>query len=126
VLPTRHPLAGPDGVLLDVARLDRSGRMSVRGLLKALGWRAGQKVDVDVVDGAVVFRSTATGRHAIGGRGELVVPAAVRQLCSIHTDQPVLLAAYPPVDLIIIHTVATVARLLADRHLHLLGGSDGG
>jgi hypothetical protein len=38
--PLRLPTdSGPDAALLDIARLDRSGRIHARTLLEALGWR---------------------------------------------------------------------------------------
>ena len=49
----------PYALLLEVARLDRSGRLSARGLLRALGWRAGHRVDIDVVDAAIAITSAA-------------------------------------------------------------------
>jgi hypothetical protein len=38
--------AGPGDLLLDVARVDRSGRVSARALLRALGWRCGHRLDI--------------------------------------------------------------------------------
>jgi hypothetical protein len=120
VLPARRVPTESDPPLLEVARLDRSRRLSARGLLRGLGWRAGLRLDVDVLNGTVVIRSAATGRHAVGGRGDLFLPAAARQLCGIDTD--VVLAAYPSVDLIVVHPAATVARLVADLHRRLCWG----
>jgi hypothetical protein len=94
VLPVRHLPADADDVLLDVARLDRSGRLSARGLLRDLGWTSGHRVAIDVIDGAITVRSAPTGRHTVGSRGELAVPSAARQLCGIGAAQPVVLAAY--------------------------------
>ena len=124
VLPVRHLPTDPDGVLLDVARLDRSGRLSARGLLRALGWAFGHRVAIDVVDGAITVRSAPTGRHTVGRRGELAVPSAARQLCGIGTAQRVVLAAYQSAGLIVVHPAAAVARLIADLHHRLyVGGS---
>jgi hypothetical protein len=114
-----------DGVLLDVARLDRSGRLSARALLRALAWTASHRVDIDVCDAAIVVTASATGRHAVDRRGDLALPAAARHLCGIDTDQPVVLVAYPAAGLLVVHPVATVARLLAGLHHRLaVGGCD--
>jgi hypothetical protein len=119
VLPARHLPADSDGVLLDVVRLDRSGRLSARSLLRGLGWRTGHRVDIDVIDTAITITSAPTGRHAVGGRGDLALPAAPRHLCGIDTDQAVVLAAYPSAGVLVVHPAATVARLLADLHHRL-------
>jgi hypothetical protein len=120
VLPTRHLPADPDSVLLDVARLDRSGRLSARSLLRALGWASGHRVDIDVCDAAIAVTASVTGRHSVDRRGDLALPAAARHLCATSAGQPVVLAAYPSAGLIVVHPAATVARLLADLHHRLL------
>lgn len=80
--PLRLPTdADPRSLLLDMARLDRSGRVYARALLKALGWPAGHGIDIDVVAGALVVGSSATGRHAVGSRGGIRLPAAARRMC---------------------------------------------
>jgi hypothetical protein len=116
VLPARHLPTDPDSALLDVARLDRSGRLSARGLLRAMGWASGHRMAIDVVNGAITITSSAAGRHAVDRRRTFAVPAAARHLCGIGADQAVVLAAYPSVGLIVVHPVATVVRLLTDHH----------
>ena len=111
--------------VLDVARLDRLGRLSARDLVRAMGWAPGRRVTIDVVDDAVLVVSAAGGRHAVGGRGELVLPVAVRQLCGIDPFRPVLLAAYPVSDMVLIHPMEVVARLVAGLHIRLVGGQGG-
>jgi hypothetical protein len=125
VLPTRHLPADPHAVLLDVARLDRSGRLSARTLLGALDWLPGHRLDIDVCDAAIVVTASAAGRHAVDRRGDLALPAAARNMCGIGSDQPVVLAAYPAAGVLVVHPAATLARLLADLHHRLaLGGCD--
>lgn len=117
-LPTLNlPTAtGADDLLLGVARFDHSGRVSARSLLRALGWRPGHRVDVGVVDGALVIGSLATGQHIVGSRGELSLPTAARQMCGIVPG--------PPQDLLVIHPASTVARLLSEFHTRLAGAGD--
>ena len=62
-----------------------------------------------------------TGRHTVGGRGDLVLPATARHPCGIDNTH-VVLAAYPAAGLIVVHPATTVARLLADLHHGLLLG----
>ncbi|WP_167454915.1 hypothetical protein [Micromonospora arborensis] len=42
-------------------------------------------------------------------------------MCRIEPGQPVLLAAIVTYDLLVVHPVSTVVRLLADLHTHLAG-----
>ncbi|MFE9658035.1 hypothetical protein [Micromonospora sp. NPDC006431] len=108
-----------------MARLDRSGRLSARELLGVLGWRPGSRVDIGVVAGVLVAASASTGRHVMRGRGGLCVPAAVRQMCGLLPGVPVLLAASPSQQVLVVHPVDTVARLLTDYHIRLAGGDHG-
>lgn len=112
--------------VLGVARLDRSGRLSVRPLLARLGWRPGDRVSIDIVHRAVVVVVAGTGRHALGSRGDLALPTAARQLCGIGPDQPVLVVAYPGRGMLVIHAVDMVTALLAEFHAQLLGDRDVG
>ncbi|MFC5006263.1 hypothetical protein ACFPIJ_51645 [Dactylosporangium cerinum] len=60
--------AGPAIPTLDIARLDRSGRVSARLLLDQLGWRPGHRVRVDVVDGAILVWPAFDGWPLVGAR----------------------------------------------------------
>ena len=99
---------------LHLSRLDRSGRLSARPVLSALGWRSGHRLDIAAVDDTIVVVTAAsTGRHTIGARGYLLRPAAARALAAIGSDQPVLLMAYPHLEIVRVYAVSTVVRLLA-------------
>lgn len=126
-LPARGLPVDPDALLLDMARVDCSGRVSARGLLRALGWHAGHRVDTAAIDGAVVIASAATGLHAVTTRGEIALPAAARQLCGITVPGPqVLLATSPAQDVIVVHPARTLARLLVEHHTNLTAGEPAG
>jgi hypothetical protein len=106
-------------MLLDMARLDASGRFSARRLLRALAWPPGHRVDA-VVDGdAVVFAGSRTGRQAVGSRGELAVPAAARALAGIADDGHVVLAAVLERGVLVVHARAVVTRLLLEHYADL-------
>ena len=124
-LPTLPCPARPFGessVLFDVARLDSSGRLSSRGLVRALCWRVGQRLDVVAVGCSVLVTASATGPYAVTARGEVSVPASARALTGIGSDEPVLLTADPDCGRLVVHPVAAVAALLADLHNGLPGG----
>lgn len=114
--------SGPGELLLDMARLDASDRLSARGLLAGLRWDAGHRVDLAVVAGVVVVGSAATGLHPVGGRGELALPAAARRMCGIVPGAPVLLAACPARDVLVVHPASTVTDLLLRRWYTEHGG----
>ncbi|RIV40007.1 hypothetical protein D2L64_06680 [Micromonospora radicis] len=109
-------------MLIGMARADRSGRVSERGLLGALGWPAGHRIDVHPHGGMLVITSVRAGQQVVGSRGELPLPASVRQMCAIVPAQPLLLAAIVSHDLLVIHPASSVAWLLADLHAQVIGG----
>jgi hypothetical protein len=46
--------SGPGDLLVETARMDRSGRVNARSLLRALGWGPGHRVDIAVTEGVLV------------------------------------------------------------------------
>jgi hypothetical protein len=74
----------------------------------------------------LVVGSVATGLHVVGSRGELGLPAAARRMCGITPGPPVLLAASLSHGVLMVHSTAAVARLLADWYTSLTAGCDGG
>jgi hypothetical protein len=115
----------PADLLVETARLDASGRVSARGLFRALGWGPGHRVDIAVTDGVLVVGSTLAGLHAVGDRGELGLPAAARRMCRITPGPPVLLVAALPHDVLLVHPAHLVAGLLADWYASRAGDRDG-
>lgn len=121
VLPVQLRQTDPHALpLLDIARLDRSGRLSARAVLRRLGWEAGHRVDVDVVDGALLVASAVGGANVVGSRGDLGLPAAARALCGM--SDAVLMAVYLSCGVVVIHQVATVARLVRRLHVSMAVG----
>ncbi|MEQ4306294.1 hypothetical protein ABNF97_33775 [Plantactinospora sp. B6F1] len=108
--------------MIGMARPDRSGRVTERSLLGALRWPAGLRIDIHPHSGMVLVASAQVGQHVVGSRGELPLPASVRQMCAIVPGQPLLLAALVAHDLLVIHPASTVMRLLADLHAQVVGG----
>jgi bifunctional DNA-binding transcriptional regulator/antitoxin component of YhaV-PrlF toxin-antitoxin module len=89
---------------------------SVRGLLQALGWGPGHRVDLAVAGDAVVIGGSVTGRQTVGSRGELAVPAAARSLTGLDGDARVVLVAAVGQDILVVHPQAAVVRLLAGHY----------
>jgi hypothetical protein len=105
---------GPGDLLVGTACLDRSGRLTARALLRALGWAPGHRVDIAVAGGVLVVGSAPAGLHAVGDRGELGLPASARRMCGITPGPPVLLVAALPHDVLVVHPAHLIAQLLAD------------
>lgn len=115
ILPVRRWPTDPAVLpLLDIAWVDRSGRVSARALLRRMRWTAGHTVDIDAVDGVLLVTSSPGGAHVVGSRGDLALPAAARALCGV-TDV-VVLAAYPSHDVVVIYRSDFVAQLLHEHH----------
>jgi hypothetical protein len=115
-LPVQRSSAGPAIAALDIARLDRSGRVSARSLLDQLGWRPGHRLRIDAIDRALLIWPAASGATLVGARGDLALPAAVRQMCAIDTGDLVVLAADLRCGVLVVHPAATVAQLLTALH----------
>jgi hypothetical protein len=112
--------------LLDVARLDSSGRFCSRPLLAALTWAPGQRVDLRVGVDTVVICSRTDGRQVVGSRGELALPVSARMLAGLATEAQVVLVAVPTRALLIVHPPALVARLLAEHYGRQMESHDNG
>ena len=111
-------------MLFDVARLDPSGRLSTRGLVRALGWRSGQRLDLVAVERSIVVTASTTGPCTVTARGEVSLPAAARAFTGIGCGAPVLLTADTKRGRLVVHPAAVVARLLAA--VQARGGEDVG
>jgi hypothetical protein len=120
--PPRMPV--PETLLLDTARLDRSGRVHERTLFRALGWEAGHELTIDTVDNVIVIRSVSGGRHRIDDRNLLALPATARRMCGITVGPPVVLVADVSEQTVLIHPAITVTRLLATHYRTLTGTHD--
>jgi hypothetical protein len=110
--------------LLGIARPDPSGRLSARGLLRALNWGRGHRLGLDIVEGAIVMFSSAVGPHTEADRGELVLPAPARRMADIEDGTAVVLAAFVALDALVVHPTAVVARMLSDLQSQSAGRRD--
>ncbi|MFJ8578411.1 hypothetical protein [Micromonospora sp. NPDC093277] len=108
-------------MLFDAARPDAAGRVTARPLLRALGWKPGLALHIDVVYATVLIAPAPNGAHVVGTREELPLPAVTRHLCGIAPGEPVLLAALPRQNRILVHPSNTITAVLADLHARILG-----
>lgn len=118
--PPVLPGAGP--AVYAIARLNRSGQVSAASVASALGWSPGDLITVTVRHGAIIVRPTGHGRRSVGADSSLVLPVAARRMCAIPVSSAVLLVAMPDAEVLVIHPVATLTRLLTRRHNQILEG----
>ncbi|MFE9658316.1 hypothetical protein [Micromonospora sp. NPDC006431] len=100
----------------------RCGRVAAQHILQGLGWQPGHRLDIHPHQEALVIAPVKDGRHRVGSRGQLPLPASARRMCRMGHGQPVLLAALVAHDLVVVHPIGAVARLLADLHIEVAGG----
>jgi hypothetical protein len=110
----------PVSLLVSTCRMDRSGRIHERLLLRELGWEPGDRVDMDTLHGMILIAATATGLHTIDDRGAIKLPATLRRLCNITYGPPLVLAAAVPEQVMVVHPGIVVADMLASHYTHLI------
>jgi hypothetical protein len=98
-----------------LSAVDKSGRVTDRSLVRALGWAPGTRLDVRERAGIIVVRSVADGVDRVSATGFVKVPLAVRRWCRIRTGDRVLLAGDPTGGVLVIYPLVVVhARLGGD------------
>lgn len=115
---------GPSESLLWMAFPARCGRVTAQHLLRALNWFPEQRLDIQSHQAMVIVTPSEDGRHQVGSRGELPLPASARQMCRIEPGEPVLLAAFTTHGLLVVHPISTVTRLLTELHDQLAGADN--
>jgi hypothetical protein len=126
-LPHHSPagVAAVDGGALDVARLDRSGRVSARRLLRLLGWRPGHRISIRATSRFILLTSSVGGELAAGQRGELPLPSAARHWCGLRDGEAAVLLAVPLEQILVVYPQSLVAGLLSALHATEQDDADG-
>lgn len=122
--PVRRTRPGVGAVAIAVGRADRSGRVRVASLLRALGWLPGTGLDLDICDGTIVARVGHEERHKFGPHGEIGLPASIRALTGIAAGAPVFVAAFVHRGILVIHPVHAVTHALRRTYIRLIGDLD--
>jgi hypothetical protein len=117
---TAPPHVSP--LVFAMAGVDADGRVQDRSVVAALGWRAGHRLQMQVIGGSVLVYRDRAGVFAMGGRPYLVLPAAVRRRCALAPRERVLLVADPRHALLVVHPRAAVGAMVAAYHAGLVGG----
>lgn len=103
-------------MIYGVGRVDASGRVANRDIVRALGWQPGDKLEVIPALGCIVILSSPDGLLCVPVRPCIVIPAAARRVRNIQTGDHVLLAAAPEYGTVIIHTPQAINDMLARYH----------
>ncbi len=99
LLPLRPRPAS--ALIFDMARPDASGRVSIRSLLRVLGWAYGHRLDLAIVAGVLIFTPATAGQYAVTTQGSIKLSVTARRLVGISPGEPVLLAACPADDILV-------------------------
>ena len=121
-LPELAPSTGPVAQACSVASVDARGRISDRSVVRSLGWRAGQRLQIRAVAGSVLVARRDDGVFSLTSQGYLRLPATVRHWCALSPGDRVLVVAEPARDAVAVHTMPTLHALLVDVHTRMFGG----
>jgi hypothetical protein len=114
-VPALEPVPPPAaGVVYAVSAVDKSGRVADRGIVRALGWAPGTRLDIREQAGVIVASAAVGGTGRVDGRGHLRLPLAVRRWCRLAAGDRVLLAADRAMGVLRAYPPAALDRLLAD------------
>jgi hypothetical protein len=84
-----HQLSRDTTMLYGVGRVDASGRVSNREIVRALGWQPGDKLEVIPALGGIVILSSPDGLLSVPLKPYIVIPAAARLLHNIEAGDHV-------------------------------------
>lgn len=123
-LPVAQLLALPrtGSLVYGMARVDAWGAVSNRVTVEALGWGRGDRLHICVLGTSVLAHRDPTGAFAMSGIPYLVLPAAVRKRNGLRPGDQVLVAADRQHDMLVVHPLSVVDRMLTDYHAGLVGG----
>ncbi|HEX6347550.1 AbrB/MazE/SpoVT family DNA-binding domain-containing protein [Umezawaea sp.] len=123
-LPRLATLPHERPMLYGMATLDRGGRFGDRRMMRALGWRSDEHLDVALVRDVVLIRPDEEGLFRVPPGLLAVVPAPVRHWCALSPGDRVLLVADLERGVLAVHTTTTLDRLVLAHHARVFGGDD--
>jgi hypothetical protein len=106
------PPAAPQDTLYGFGRIDAAGRVADRAVIRALGWRCGDRLTLTAESGVVTARRDPAGMVAMAAKPYIVIPAALRRRCGLRAGDRVLLAAVPAADMLAAYSFAVVDRAI--------------
>ncbi len=97
-------------MLYTIGRVDRSGRVTNRGITDALRWQPGDRLAMTLTPSAVVLCPP---------RPCIAIPVTARRLLSITPGDELLLAAAPEYRIVITHTMQVMEDMLASFYAQI-------
>jgi bifunctional DNA-binding transcriptional regulator/antitoxin component of YhaV-PrlF toxin-antitoxin module len=110
-------------MLYDIARVDASGRIENRDIIKTLGWQARDKLEMILTQGAIIIRQASDGCFSIPQRPRIIIPPTARKRHVIRPGDRVLVAAAPDYGILIVYPVPTLNEIIARYHSAMLPAS---
>ena len=110
--PGQAPALAAD-VVYGLGRIDASGRVADRTVIRALGWHDGDRLTLTASAGVVTARRDRDGLAILPPRHYIVIPATLRYRCGLLPGDPVLVAARPAEDTLTAYSLAVVDQALA-------------
>lgn len=111
------PRDGP--LVYGMGRIDASGRISERAIIRMLGWSAGDRLTISVVSRVILMSADPAGLHKFPVKPFVMIPAAARAQCGLRSGDQVLLAAAPGHGTLLVHTLASLDAMLVPYHASL-------
>jgi hypothetical protein len=106
------PPAAPQDVLYGLGRIDAAGRVADRAVIRALGWRCGDRLTLTAEAGVMIARRDPAGMVAMTAKPYIAIPAALRRRCGLRPGDRVLLAAVPADDTLAAYSLAVVDQAI--------------
>lgn len=103
-----------------IASVDDRGRVADSSLVLALQWQPGDPLSIDVLSGSIVIRSDRRGLYTVARRGNIPIPARIRQRCGLSAGDRVLLVAMPDFATLVVHPRHALDAMVLAYHA-LLG-----
>ena len=116
-LPSLHQLPHDASMLYGIGRVDASGRVASHAIVSALRWQPGDKLEMILASGAIIFRASPDGLLSVPQRWPyIVIPAAARHRENIECGDYVLLAAAPEYGVAIVYELSVLNDMIAQYH----------
>ena len=107
-----------------MSALDRGGRIADRAVIEALGWAPGTRLRLDVARTHLTLRAVFDGTLAVKAHRYLWLPAATRHRLGLRPGDPVLLAAEPERQTMVVYPPGALDELLTHGRSAKGGGRD--
>jgi bifunctional DNA-binding transcriptional regulator/antitoxin component of YhaV-PrlF toxin-antitoxin module len=102
----------PEDVVYGIGRIDASGRIADRTVIRALGWSGGDRLTMTADAGVIMAHRDPGGMVTLPGRAYIAIPAPLRRRCGLQPGDRVLLAAVPDDDTLTAYCLAVVDQAI--------------